>query len=544
MRSHFHFQKGAILTMAGIMLPILLGFLGLGYDVGMSYLYKARLQNAADAAALAGLKELLPSASVRLLSPREISESDGHLQVNINGNTYQLDKVADPYAAEYASMNRVVNGYIERNRGGRIFGQPELYQGEDNINLYHLVLEDTYFVSFMRVLGFTTVEPRADAIAVAFGTSPGIGDFAAAIDKWIKETHKIADIHWEDLAAYNNAWSKEWYKEKMNQDKTEEQGWHMYRYAENHWNLKYTSLSEKTSDIVGYADPSLASSLLPGMDTSGGKYGVPVMGDTSKLEKCEYRFKTDGPMKWVTYNGNPTNDIEGVFLDKLAADQRGGRVRQTDLYIDWDIYPVYDAYMQKNNIPPEYRPLFVRIESEPVYRLPKPDGTYTAHYHMVFPNIVHISQDTTRLIVIAYNGPENVRTLAADAYPFKGYAWNAETNDWNYVKNTATYKNMATATAPFVLKLSSDFHGVIFAPWSKITIESADGENHKIKGFVLGREVEDTRTPKGTKVHQDRSSYEPLGLPSSIEAVYDEYSPSQDSIDEIGQFYSLLAGNS
>ncbi len=61
------------------------------------------------------------------------------------------------------------------------------------------------------------------------------------------------------------------------------------------------------------------------MDTSGGKYGVPVMGDTTnpKLEKCEYRFKTDGPMKWVTYNGQPTNDIEGVFLDKLATDQRG-----------------------------------------------------------------------------------------------------------------------------------------------------------------------------------------------------------------------------
>ena len=253
-------------------------------------------------------------------------------------------------------------------------------------------------------------------------------------------------------------------------------------------------------------------------------------------------------MKWVDYNGQPTNDIEGVLLDKLATDKRNGNVRQTDLYIDWDIYPVYDAYMQKNNIPPENRPLFVRIESEPVYSLRKPDGTYTAHYHMVYPNIVHVSEYTKRQIVIAYNGPEKARTLETDAYTFKGYKWDTESdpNDWNPTKQE-NYKNAATATAPFVLKLSSDFHGVIFAPWSKVTIESEDGADHKIKGFVLGREVEDTRSQKGRKVRQDRRPFDPesiLPLPSSIEAVYDEFSASQASIDEIGQFYPLLAGNS
>ena len=204
-------------------------------------------------------------------------------------------------------------------------------------------------------------------------------------------------------------------------------------------------------------------------------------------------------MKWVDYNGQPTNDIEGVLLDKLAMENRSGNIRQTDLYIDWDIYPVYDAYMQAKKIPPEYRPLFVRIESEPVYEVLKPNGTSTKHFHMVYPNIVHVSQDTKRQIVIAYNGPEKARTLETDAYTFKGYKWDTESdpNDWNPTKQE-NYKNAATATAPFVLKLSSDFHGVIFAPWSKVTIESADGENHKIKGFVLGREVEDTRTPKET----------------------------------------------
>ena len=49
-------QRGAIFVLTALLLPIMLGFLGFAYDVGNLYTHKARLQNTADAAALAGAR--------------------------------------------------------------------------------------------------------------------------------------------------------------------------------------------------------------------------------------------------------------------------------------------------------------------------------------------------------------------------------------------------------------------------------------------------------------------------------------------------------
>ena len=50
-------ERGAIFVLTALLLPVLFGFLGLGYDVGNLYVHKARLQNTADATALAGGRE-------------------------------------------------------------------------------------------------------------------------------------------------------------------------------------------------------------------------------------------------------------------------------------------------------------------------------------------------------------------------------------------------------------------------------------------------------------------------------------------------------
>ena len=51
-------QKGSVLALLAILLPVLLGFTGLAVDFGRLYMEKGRLQNIADAAVLAGLAEL------------------------------------------------------------------------------------------------------------------------------------------------------------------------------------------------------------------------------------------------------------------------------------------------------------------------------------------------------------------------------------------------------------------------------------------------------------------------------------------------------
>ena len=54
-------QSGSILVISAMMLPLMLGCLGFAYDFGNLYIHKSRLQNIADAAALAGGRAYLES---------------------------------------------------------------------------------------------------------------------------------------------------------------------------------------------------------------------------------------------------------------------------------------------------------------------------------------------------------------------------------------------------------------------------------------------------------------------------------------------------
>ena len=51
-------RRGATALATVVLLPLMLGFVGLAVDVGMAYSVKADLQRAADAAALAGVRDL------------------------------------------------------------------------------------------------------------------------------------------------------------------------------------------------------------------------------------------------------------------------------------------------------------------------------------------------------------------------------------------------------------------------------------------------------------------------------------------------------
>ncbi|MDP3038101.1 MAG: pilus assembly protein TadG-related protein, partial [Rhodocyclaceae bacterium] len=51
-------QRGAVAVVVGLSLVVLIGFLGLVLDLGQLFITRTELQNAADAAALAGAKEL------------------------------------------------------------------------------------------------------------------------------------------------------------------------------------------------------------------------------------------------------------------------------------------------------------------------------------------------------------------------------------------------------------------------------------------------------------------------------------------------------
>lgn len=83
-------ERGAVFVLTALLLPVMLGFMGFAYDVGNLYMYKARLQNVADAASLAGARAFVEEAASKRKTYR-----NQYLNNNPNVTTIPSDVSAD-----------------------------------------------------------------------------------------------------------------------------------------------------------------------------------------------------------------------------------------------------------------------------------------------------------------------------------------------------------------------------------------------------------------------------------------------------------------
>jgi Flp pilus assembly protein TadG len=99
-------QKGAVLLLAAVVLPAMLGFGALAIDIGMLYKSKTELSAAADAAALAGAQEL----------PKKPGQAEAVAQEYASRNGKPGDQVTVTVAADNRSLEvdikRVVPLYL------------------------------------------------------------------------------------------------------------------------------------------------------------------------------------------------------------------------------------------------------------------------------------------------------------------------------------------------------------------------------------------------------------------------------------------------
>ncbi len=65
-RKNFFARRGQVLVLFAVLIPIILLFVGLALDLGWYYLNVSRLQNSADAAALAGARKIIDTNSTKL----------------------------------------------------------------------------------------------------------------------------------------------------------------------------------------------------------------------------------------------------------------------------------------------------------------------------------------------------------------------------------------------------------------------------------------------------------------------------------------------
>ena len=106
-------QSGSVLVISAMMLPLMLGCLGFAYDFGNLYVHKARLQNIADAAALAGGRAYLDSQKKATGKKDESDEMPGLM----GGEEvfYQAGKSADRSYSNHWDADNAADSYISKN---------------------------------------------------------------------------------------------------------------------------------------------------------------------------------------------------------------------------------------------------------------------------------------------------------------------------------------------------------------------------------------------------------------------------------------------
>ncbi len=158
----FSNQKGSILVFFALLMPMLLMFVGFGYDTSRLYMEKGRVQNMADAAALAGVGAMKDEygGSCRLV----LKVPDGESFPDSNA----MAQYADPEADKYLKLNsgNRVSLFEERSDVKTATEIKTQIDADGKEHYYYIVdvsvLEPVYF---MKIVGAQPTWVGAQAIA-------------------------------------------------------------------------------------------------------------------------------------------------------------------------------------------------------------------------------------------------------------------------------------------------------------------------------------------------------------------------------------------
>lgn len=140
-------EKGAIFVLLALFIPLIMLSFALAIDLGNLYSHKSRLQNAADAAALAGARAYAASG-----------------EDNAVADTEDFHQYADAEAVLYAERNAEQNNLKNEIR---VTPSPRAKEVESDSRVYYRVdLEETVPLYFLRIIpGLTEQVVKASSIA-------------------------------------------------------------------------------------------------------------------------------------------------------------------------------------------------------------------------------------------------------------------------------------------------------------------------------------------------------------------------------------------
>ena len=449
-------QRGQIFLAFALLLPILLIIVGLVIDFGRWYSHKARLQNSADAAVLAGADRIAsvaaadkedPQISVNLVS--EVPESYS------NDDTATESTNGDVIALEYANKN----SYGEKFNENENF-EHYAYGDKETVNPMYYVVElkgkVDHIFSLMNRFGDMNIKLNAVAKVTVKDTPKEENPITPEAEEAIKdlEIKHVIIGNWEVQNYYRN---------------------HLKEYealfGHSLFVGKWNHFKEPKKKIVYEKGNKYRTESITVKD--GTEFATDANGNNKysweELETINIDFAQD-----VKFSGRFTEDWDIGYEKPTGITNMQAMSMSSTVTLDQLNFRVHADI--NFNAPYLTRPsktypdvLWARIESDPMWtQLQNKVMTQLNSVRQIILNMNASNMDEKyRPLGIFYEGPET----------------NAN-NPFLKAEERPAYSNIRVSQ-PVILNLNADFVGFLYMPNSPVVL---NGNGKKFQGFIVAKE--------------------------------------------------------
>jgi len=532
-------EKGTVIVFIALMLPFLILFAGVAIDIGRAYLYKSYMQNAADAAALAGVEtvsgqkaQLIPFADVPAIGQgiRRVSsniadtgankfltmDTKGKWKTDSSNVTTELRQRSKKKSPQNPLWQRWAPDYYER--GGYY---------------YRVELTEDIDFQFARMFLPKALIPADWKVKVEAWAWTGDYNPLAGIDlltqmKEVEDAHTFSTFQdWEantKVPAGYNGNRRDYMKEisftnkgpAYNADGTRSEIFNMDGTASINNNLR--------SLLVNYKPDFASKSKLTG------NWDYDAIDNMTVAEARAYLYDLDIGLQltnWriVDANGVAVEESEGgyslwgKFYDKL--EKKFGEAVATEIMLARikSIVNVIEPYAVRNlsalpaseisydvytDEPNKIDPLFIRLESEE-YNTGSGTSWVTNTVRDISINIKADNTEKTlsgvykyRPMIFFYDGPVG------------------EDEDGDGIGERGKGRKSRTV----MLTLEEDFRGILFAPNSPVHVE---GNGHKFQGIIIAEKFVDANGDTIETPENNYSEFNYSNLNPALAAEWQEF---------------------
>ena len=530
-------QRGAFIVFTALAMWFLMMFVAFSVDFGNYYQHRSRLQNAADAAALAGVAEY---------TTEELAANGG---TTVSVSTLGKGRLIMPVEGGNDASDRVKlrsREYVKKNYGeieikdNKVWSEDVTEETIENgvttsVKTTHrycrVDLEDTVQTFFARIFGVDSLTVKVSALAMMDGAN----------------THKTMTVNLKQIAENLSSLAPNI-------------GWETIHYSKRTHTLDGVDIDPYSSDEIARNRYVISDYV-----RDPNRYGVKgVTGLGVKFEKSDKGTRYDGTGYILGYR-EPENK-EGVgqpiyLKDETKLTEANNQVGTTTFNINSSLYSfrkrdIFALFIDRDNImkePGNYErfctlnigsigtavgenpevPLYIRIESEP-------QDVGGAGTGLTTVCSIDINLDTGSLndaavkmnpkpVVVIYEGPQQKRE-AEDApwIPRTTTTVKSRGKDYNLNPGEIKYqmlplpdydgedlkRNCIKTAAPVVLNIPEGYtlNGLIYMPRSQITIKGTG----KINGFILAKKIINKEALSGCQWY----SFHDYSLPTvSLESI-------------------------